>query len=410
VQSPSSLLLDSDMHSNQEKYDDPLQIVRHARAAVKEANARAVRMQNQTTQQLQQRVKDLKYWSNEIDRELQDMKDENEDLVRCYRRLGLCIEITGKAARCNESCFAVRRKKVQIGDVGSDRVDQELHKEKEMVTDSTKQMKELGAIIERQLETNQATRKAMIRDLTLKQEAISLDNRSVTMGSEAVKNSLRTPDGDRLEYRDGAPLQRMSEYQEWIENTANNLNYSAKARVNSRKIGQKMLSVLRELAQQMRNEAIAIESLLKDSIRTWTEWRDTLQAQVAGKDKEMRSADAAIDEITFSLKQKGGPLQVALNRQSQRGLRPGIELCNDKAQHALHQELMMLKSSLLALENQLDKAKESRKRLAAERDRLKGKLEICEQNLVIDNEILRVIRSTFPHEIQLSGFLLSETK
>lgn len=44
---------------------------------------------------------------------------------------------------------------LQIGDVGSDRVDQELHKEKEMVTDSTKQMKELGAIIERQLETNQ---------------------------------------------------------------------------------------------------------------------------------------------------------------------------------------------------------------------------------------------------------------
>ncbi|GMT33454.1 hypothetical protein PFISCL1PPCAC_24751, partial [Pristionchus fissidentatus] len=394
----------------QEKYDDPLQIVRHARAAVKEANARAARMQNQTTQQLQQRVKDLKYWSNEIDRELQDMKDENEDLVRCYRRLGLSLEITGKAGRCNESCFAVRRKKVQIGDVGSDRVDQELHKEKDLVSESTKQMKELGAVIERQLETNQATRKAMIRDLTLKQEAISLDNRSVSMGSEAVKNSLRTPDGDRLEYRDGAPLQRMSEYQEWIENTANNLNYSAKARVNSRKIGQRMLQVLRELAQQMRNEAIAIESLLKDSIRTWTEWRDSLQAQVAGKDKEMRSADAAIDEITFSLKQKGGPLQVALNRQSQRGLRPGIELCNDKAQYALHQELMMLKSSLLALENQLDKSKESRKRLGAERDRLKGKLEVCEQNLVIDNEILRVIRSTFPPEIQLTGFLLSETK
>lgn len=46
------------------------------------------------------------------------MKDENEDLVRCYRRLGLCIEITGKAARCNESCFAVRRKKVQVRTLG----------------------------------------------------------------------------------------------------------------------------------------------------------------------------------------------------------------------------------------------------------------------------------------------------
>lgn len=36
--------------------------------AVKEANNRALRMQTQTTQQLVQRVKDLKYWSGEIDR------------------------------------------------------------------------------------------------------------------------------------------------------------------------------------------------------------------------------------------------------------------------------------------------------------------------------------------------------
>lgn len=45
--------------------------------------------------------------------------------------------------------------------------------------------------------------------------------------------------------------------------------------------------------------------------------------------------------------------EVALSRQTQRGLRPGIELCNDKAQHALHAELMNLKSSLLSLEHQL---------------------------------------------------------
>ena len=43
-----------------------------------------------------------------------------------------------------------------------------------------------------------------------------------------------------------------------------------------------MLSLLREEAQQMRNEAIAIEALLKDSIRTWTEWRDSLNSQVRG--------------------------------------------------------------------------------------------------------------------------------
>ena len=45
---------------------------------------------------------------------------------------------------------------------------------------------------------------------------------------------------------------------------------------------QRMLSLLREEAQQMRNEAIAIEALLKDSIRTWTEWRDSLNSQVRG--------------------------------------------------------------------------------------------------------------------------------
>lgn len=49
-------------------YDDPAEVLRIARLAVKEANNRALRLQNQTTQQLVQRVKDLKYWSNEIDR------------------------------------------------------------------------------------------------------------------------------------------------------------------------------------------------------------------------------------------------------------------------------------------------------------------------------------------------------
>ncbi len=41
-----------------------------------------------------------------------------------------------------------------------------------------------------------------------------------------------------LEYRDVAPLQRMSEYQEWVENTSVNLNNAAKSRTRSRKIVQ----------------------------------------------------------------------------------------------------------------------------------------------------------------------------
>lgn len=228
----------------------------------------------------------------------------------------------------------------------------------------------------------------------------------------------------------------MSEYSEWIENTGQNLNYSARARVQSRKIAQKLAQSLREGAQALRAEAIAVEALLKDSTRNWQEWRDNLHAQVffifflkntlvqvIGKDKEIKAADGAIEEISFSLRQKGGPLQVALSRQMQRGLRPGIELCNDKAQHALQQELSMLKSTFLSLQNQLgeiivksckeicsEKAKDSRRKLEADRDKLQRKFEICEQNLSVDNEILRVIRSTYPQEIQLAGFVLSETK
>jgi hypothetical protein len=44
----------------------------------------------------------------------------------------------------------------------------------------------------------------------------------------------------------------------------------------------------------------------------------------------------------------------------------------------------------------------------AERYRLQRKLEICEQNLSIDYELLRQIRSNYPQEIQLSGFLVGE--
>lgn len=39
--------------------------------------------------------------------------------------------------------------------------------------------------------------------------------------------------------------------------------------------------------------------------------------------------------------------------QCQRDLRSGIELCNDKAQHALQEELDNLKASMLSLKQQL---------------------------------------------------------
>lgn len=72
----------------------------------------------------------------------------------------------------------------------------------------------------------------------------------------------------------------MSDYQEWIENTAANLNMSSKSRARSRKIVQKLINSTREFAQAMRQEAINVENTLKDSIKNWTEWRDSLQAQV----------------------------------------------------------------------------------------------------------------------------------
>lgn len=138
----------------------------------------------------------------------------------------------------------------------------------------------------------------------------------------------------------------MSEYQEWVENTAINLNNSAKARQRSRKIVQvnrlfvcvtdffkRLINSTREFAQAMRQEAINVENTLKDSIRyviggtllidlffrNWTEWRDSLQTQVRfrsfmlkhrvfqlnAKDKDMKIAEAAVNEIQVTFQ---GPI------------------------------------------------------------------------------------------------------
>lgn len=94
------------------------------------------------------------------------------------------------------------------------------------------------------------------------------------------------------------PLQRMSDYQEWVENTAHNLNQAAKARAKSRKLIQvwrgkgkkldgmdgrdiqRMLSHAKEMARQLRVAANAVDAAVKESMRHWTEWRDAVGAQV----------------------------------------------------------------------------------------------------------------------------------
>ena len=111
-----------------------------------------MRMQNNTTQQLVQRVKDLKYWSGEIDRELQDLREDNDDLQRYFRKLRTCAGITGEAMKCNEACNAVRRKRIHVD--ANDRVDSALAKEKDTISDCMKQIKEFHGIIEKQIDIN----------------------------------------------------------------------------------------------------------------------------------------------------------------------------------------------------------------------------------------------------------------
>uniref|UniRef100_A0A7E4VWY2 Tektin n=1 Tax=Panagrellus redivivus TaxID=6233 RepID=A0A7E4VWY2_PANRE len=337
----------------------------------------------------------------------QYLREDNDDLQRYFRKLRTCAAITADALKCNDNCVAVRRKRIHVD--SNDRVDAALGKEKDTVMDCVKQMKEFTGIIEKQIEINGESKNRLIRDFTLKQEAVSLDHRAAAVAVDSKYQSRRANfDADNLELRDVGPLQRMSEYQEWVENTAVNLNASSKARTRSRKIVQRLIATMRDLAQVMRQEAINVENTLKDSIRTWNEWRDSLQGQLNAKDKDIKVADAAIEEISMSLRLKGSPLQIALARQNQRCLRPGIELCNDKAQHALQAELNNLKSSMLSLELSLDKAKESRRKLDGDRYKLQRKLEICQQNVAVDYELLRQIRATYPQEIQLSGFLVGE--
>lgn len=53
-----------------------------------------------------------------------------------------------------------------------------------------------------------------------------------------------------------------------------------------------------------------------------------------------------------------------------------------------------------------EKAKEGRRKLEADRFRLQRKLDICEQNVAVDLELTRQIRTQYPQEVQLSGFLV----
>jgi hypothetical protein len=105
-------------------------------------------------------------------------------------------------------------------------------------------MREMAIGADRQLEANEQAKKHLMRDWTLKQEAISLDHRSAAMTLAGSGANMRTPDGVQLELRDGMPLQRMSEYAEWVESTAVNLNNAAKNRVHSRKLAQARCSIV----------------------------------------------------------------------------------------------------------------------------------------------------------------------
>uniref|UniRef100_A0A914D6U1 Uncharacterized protein n=1 Tax=Acrobeloides nanus TaxID=290746 RepID=A0A914D6U1_9BILA len=80
--------------------------------------------------------------------------------------------------------FMERDKKSFLGVDSNDRVDAALHKEKDVIGDCIKQMREFNGIIEKQKELNEDGKNRLVRDYTLKQEAINLDHRSAAIGAD----------------------------------------------------------------------------------------------------------------------------------------------------------------------------------------------------------------------------------
>jgi len=344
--------------------------------------------QEDVNKKLAQRLRELNFWKDEVQSQLQAVDKEIETLLKYKGNLENSLESTEHPQSVTTSCLTYRQGREAI-DMVQDDVEINLLKEVEVI-EGVRSV--LVRTLEQTVEQIRRLRSAkyfLQKDVADKNAAISIDNSCHTLSNKDTDINLY----------EGVTQDLVSAVMpaDW----SNYSDANIKKAECEKQASVTLRSVIAGVIEQTRNDLLTqcrnVDLALKKRVEECSNAKERLTGHLDKVEREIESMEGNISQLKAAIEEKLAPLKVAHTRLAQRSQRPNIELTRDPAQYQLVNEVKLIESAIAALESQLEASEASLKGLIRNQIDLKEDIRIKTKSLHIDKVLCQDLRATIDY-------------
>ncbi|XP_061074095.1 tektin-1 [Conger conger] len=367
-------------------------LIAASRVVVEESNKAAQRMQQDANKKLEQRLENIRFWRQELNKKLEDMTEEIEVLITFRTRVEKALESCSQPLQVILQCLSERENHVGIDRV-HDEVERELIKEREVTEGVISLLQRTLEQTNEQMRLNRSAKYWLEKDLQQKFQAEQIDDRCsvLTNASPGLSQTEKLP---------CSALSTSVTPEGWETSSDINISKAEKERNASASLRTLIHRVLGQTAEDMRGQHRAAASALQLRVQETKDAKEQIEDRLHKIQAEIANQERSLESLAVSLQAKQGPLKVAQTRLALRSQRPNPELCLDSAQIQLSAEVQDLSAHMERLNASLSQSEMELRALTQNQLSLEEQIQGKSNSLYIDE----VICSSLHQSIAIHSF------
>ncbi|PVD23265.1 hypothetical protein C0Q70_16529 [Pomacea canaliculata] len=330
---------------------------------------------------LADRIDHIRKWKEILEKTLADLDKEIADLSEAKELTEISLEAKNIPTDANIECLTLREGRQHI-DVVQDEVENQLHKEKEVIEGIKRALQQrIGEAFE-QLCLLQEARQQVQADLQDKNIALGIDIDQYNLSDRSPLISYK-PDSLRVPKGTTTP-------QQWEDFSRYNKERADAEMLASTRLREAIHHTLHQTTNDLEAQKTATEYAYRKRIHEFQRAKDELEWQKKLTLDEIAQMENDIRGIEEAIRAKINPTKLAETRLENRTYRPNVELCRDAPQYGLTDEVKQLQATKKALEEKLRQAQHALDGLQKNVHRINDDLTDKNNSLMLDNHCMDV--------------------
>ncbi|XP_002720733.2 tektin-2 [Oryctolagus cuniculus] len=366
------------------------QIRQEARVLRNETNNQTLWDEHDNRTRLAERIDTVNRWKEILDKCLTDLDAEMDALAKMKESAEQNLQAKNLPLDVAIECLTLRESRRDI-DVVKDPVEDELHKEVEVIEATKKALQQKIRQAFEQLCLLQEVRQQLNSDHRGKMETLEIDRGCLSLNINSPNISLkinptRVPSGSTT-------------LQQWDEFSRSNKNRAEAEMKAATELREIIALTITETNNELEAQRVATEFAFRKRLREMERVYSELRWQEKNTLEEIAELQEDIRHLEEDLRRKLLSLKLAHTRLETRTYRPNVELCRDQAQYGLTDEVHQLEATIAALKQKLAQAQDALDALYKHLARLQADIACKANSMLLDTKCLDTRRKlTVPAE------------